>query len=334
MNKDAERIPTDMGAQQTLLRFDDVSKIYRGRRTKPTVAVSQVSFSLTAGCITALVGESGSGKTTIARLVTGIEKPTSGSIQFRSSPVESLSVRQLTQYRRHVQMIFQDPYASLNPHNTVLYTIERPLINHKGLDRDKAKEQAQRVMEMVRLAPVDQYIDKRPHQLSGGQRQRLVIARAIAVEPDLVVADEPVSMLDVSIRADVLHLIGDLRDRIGMSVLYITHDLLSARVLADEILVLYRGHLVEKGPSREVILHARHPYTKLLLESIPNPWRRFDDESQTVPDDVSTPSSQIPLASVQGCPFYHRCGLATDKCRTQTPELQGEAAHQAACFYS
>lgn len=331
--------PTDddqMAKVADLISLSDVTKVYKGRRRGQTVAVNEVSFGIAKGRIAALVGESGSGKSTIARLVTGIEKPTSGSIVFGQTHVNSLAGRHLAQYRKHVQMIFQDPYASLNPHNTVLYTITRPLVNHRGLSAAEAQKEALRVMDMVRLSPTDQYLNKRPHLLSGGQRQRLVIARAIAAQPDLVVADEPVSMLDVSIRADVLHLIADLRERIGMAVLYITHDLLSARVLADEVLVLYRGHLVERGTTDEVIRHGRHPYTRLLLESIPNPWREGQsgvdaDSSLVRPQHHKSTSSQ---AIASGCPFVQRCPIAQDRCEVETPPLVGDDSHQAACFYS
>lgn len=312
-----------------LMKFDNVSKMYVGRHHRNVMAVNQVSFTMSAGHITALVGESGSGKSTIARLVTGVEKPTAGSVIFGTRHVEKLRRRELGPYRKQVQMIFQDPYASLNPHNTVLYTIMRPLINHHHLSKHDAETRALQVMETVRLTPTAQYRNKRPHQLSGGQRQRLGIARAIAVEPDLVVADEPVSMLDVSIRADVLHLIQDLRQRIGMAVLYITHDLLSARVLADEVLVLYRGHLVEKGTSDAVIRNARHPYTQRLLEAIPNPWRT----AGVVHPEVKRSPEANASGPHKGCIFYYQCPLATDQCGSEIPVLQGSPDHQVACWH-
>ncbi|QQE79787.1 ABC transporter ATP-binding protein [Alicyclobacillus sp. SO9] len=341
-----------------LMSFENVSKVFSRRRGKQTVAVNEASFELHAGSITALVGESGSGKSTIGKLVTGVEKPSAGSIVFENTQVHTLKSRNLRSYWRHVQMIFQDPFASLNPHSTVLYTIMRPLVNHRGLTEKQARQRALEIMNLVRLVPTNQFAEKRPHQLSGGQRQRLVIARAIAVEPELVVADEPVSMLDVSIRSDILYLIDDLRKRTGMSVLYITHDLLSARVLADEVLVLYKGHIVERGSADAVIRNPRHPYTRLLLEAIPNPWRhRHEDGTDTnehsndaanehsndATNEQSRSGAKMKgskadrisehVSDVAACPFHQRCELATDKCRTEKPGLSGDSNHQSACFY-
>lgn len=330
---------SDVGANRSssaLLRFEDVSKVFKGRKKTATLAVDDVSFELHPARITALVGESGSGKSTVARLITGVEKPTSGTIVFEGRRVESLRGKNLLHYRKSVQMIFQDPFAALNPHNTVLYTIIRPLVNHTGLTASQAHDRALEIMEMVHLTPTGQFAVKRPHQLSGGQRQRLVIARAIAADPKLVVADEPVSMLDISIRADVLRLIADLRARVGMSVLYITHDLISARILADEVLVLYKGHLVERGITREVIRRPRHPYTRLLLESIPNPWRASAAQDDSEATDPMALGDRDPLGSRSnnqgGCPFYDRCSQAQDQCSLDRPQLKGDVSHQTACF--
>ncbi|MFE0149185.1 ABC transporter ATP-binding protein [Nonomuraea sp. NPDC059007] len=244
-------------------------RVRRGWRNTVTRAVDRVSFDLRPGRVTALVGQSGSGKTTLARLVTGIERPTSGTVAFGNLDVGGLRGRRLTRYRRHVQIVFQDPFAALNPTRTVGYALSRPLRNHLGLGERAAAEKAAGLLEAVGLHPAEQYLDKLPHQLSGGQRQRVVIARALAPEPSVLVADEPISMLDVSIRAEILQLLDRLaRDR-GIAMLYITHDLLSARLLADEVIVLRDGKVVESGPAPRVIRHAEHEYTKLLLDSIP-----------------------------------------------------------------
>jgi ABC-type glutathione transport system ATPase component len=251
-----------------------VSKVYKTRRglTKTlTQAVDDVSFALRPGQVTALVGQSGSGKTTIARILTGVERPTSGSIRFNDAPVDHLRRHALRKYRRHVQLVFQDPFAALNPTRTAAYALSRPLRNHLGMDRAQARARAAELLETVGLRPAEQYLDKLPHQLSGGQRQRVVIARALAPEPEVVVADEPISMLDVSIRAEIVALLDKLVRDHGIAMLYITHDLLSARLLADEVMVLNEGVMVERGPTLDVIGEAKDPYTRKLLAAIPKP---------------------------------------------------------------
>ncbi len=323
--------------EKPILELKDITKIF-SNRGHSTTAAQNVNFKVEPGKIVALVGESGSGKSTLAKLITGIERPTSGSISFGKWAVDSLKSKQLRKYRKHVQMIFQDPFASLNPHNTVLYTIVRPLRKHLGMSKQDARNRAIHIMETVRLTPVDQFMDKKPHQMSGGQRQRLVIARAIACEPDLVVADEPVSMLDVSIRADVLYLIDELRRTQNMSVIYITHDMLSARVLADEVVVLYRGHVVEQGRSDEVIKNPAHPYTQLLFSSIPNPYRHQNIEQ--VDSSQKFAEFDVPMeirliqdrASNSGCPFASRCPFVMDKCLQSVPPLTGNPDHLTACY--
>ena len=269
-------VPT---AGDELLTIEHVSKVFnrtrRFRRTSFT-AVDDVSLSLSPGRVTALVGQSGSGKSTIAKLITGIERPTDGAIEFGDVRVDRLHGRALKAYRRNVQMVFQDPFSSLNPAVPVAYALGRPLVNYLGL---RGQEQRQRVLELlesVGLTPVERYAAMLPHQLSGGQRQRVVIARALAPEPKILIADEPISMLDVSIRAELLQLLdGLVRDR-QIAMLYITHDLLSARLIADDMLVLNRGRVVERGPVRDVIGQPTDAYTRLLLDSIPRPYAATD----------------------------------------------------------
>jgi oligopeptide/dipeptide ABC transporter ATP-binding protein len=266
--------PSERIAAEPVLVVDGVSKIYKTRRgmsTTVTKAVDDVSFALRPGQVSALVGQSGSGKTTIARILTGVERPTSGAIRFKDAPVDHLRRRALRKYRRHIQLVFQDPFSALNPTRTVAYALSRPLRNHLGMDRAQARARAAELLETVGMSPAEQYLDKLPHQLSGGQRQRVVIARALAPEPEVLVADEPISMLDVSIRAEIVALLDRLvRDR-GIAMLYITHDLLSARLLADEVMVLNQGVMVERGPTLEVIGEAKDPYTRKLLAAIPRP---------------------------------------------------------------
>ncbi|MBM7489553.1 peptide/nickel transport system ATP-binding protein [Micromonospora luteifusca] len=267
-------------AAEAVLSVDRVTKRYairRGLRTSTVEAVRDVSLTLHPGRVTALVGQSGSGKSTIARLITGVERPSAGEVRFSGVRgaevrVDRLRGRGLADYRRHVQMVFQDPFSALNPTRTVAYALSRPLVNFAGLRGPAIRERAAQLLESVGLSPAGQFLDKLPHQLSGGQRQRVVTARALAPDPRVLIADEPISMLDVSIRAEILELLGELVRNRRLAMLYITHDLLSARLLADEVLVLNQGVLVERGPTREVIGAARDDYTQLLLDSIPNPF--------------------------------------------------------------
>jgi peptide/nickel transport system ATP-binding protein len=256
------------------LVVDHITKVFssRGRGGKRVTAVDDVSFTIAPGAAVALVGASGSGKSTIANMITGSDRPTSGSITFGDVQVQRLHSGGLRRYHADVQMVFQDPYGALNPLHTVGYTVTRPCQNFLGLSADKATERMHELLDIVGLTPSEQFAPKLPHQLSGGQRQRVVIARALACDPGLIVADEPVSMLDVSLRAGVLRLLAKLRAERGLSLLYITHDLLSARVVTDEILVLHEGRVVETGATKEVLQHPKDVYTVQLLDAIPNPF--------------------------------------------------------------
>jgi peptide/nickel transport system ATP-binding protein len=255
------------------LTLTGVSKSYRvrGQRRSFVTAVRDVSFTIGPGAAVGLVGASGSGKSTLANMITGSERPTEGSIAFGDMAVGRLRAGGLRRLHRQVQMVFQDPYGALNPLHTVEYTVMRPAQNFLAMSARQARLRAADLLETVGLTPASQFAAKLPHQLSGGQRQRVVIARALACDPGLIVADEPVSMLDVSLRAGVLKLLAELRRQRGLSLLYITHDLLSARVITDEILVLNQGQVVERGPTRQVLQHPRHPYTIQLLNAVANP---------------------------------------------------------------
>jgi peptide/nickel transport system ATP-binding protein len=235
-------------------------------------AVADVSFTLRPGCVTALVGESGSGKSTVARLLARLYAPTEGKILFDGEDVGSQHRRRtLLAYRSRVQMIFQDPFASLNPVKRIDHHIARPLQIHGICPRRAVDGRVRELLQRVGLVPPDKIAQKYPHQLSGGQRQRVAIARALAVEPSVILADEPISMLDVSIRIGILNLILQLKRELGIAFLYITHDIASARYVADEVLVMYRGRIVEQGPTDAVLLDPQHAYTKLLLSAVPNP---------------------------------------------------------------
>jgi peptide/nickel transport system ATP-binding protein len=236
-------------------------------------AVQDVSFTLVPGKTVAVVGESGSGKSTVARMIAKLESPTTGQVLLDGAP-SPVRGKALTDYRRQVQMVFQDPFASLNPFHTIAHHIERPLrLHHPHLTADEVHARAVELLERVRLTPGETFMLRRPHELSGGQRQRAAIARALAPGARFIVADEPVSMLDVSIRLGVLNLLADLQRADGIGVLYITHDLATARHFSDEILVMRYGQVVERGPADDVILNPQHDYTKALREAAADPDR-------------------------------------------------------------
>ena len=256
------------------LAVSGVSKVYhvRGRNRRTVTAVDDVSFTVAPGAAVGLVGASGSGKSTLAKMITGSERPTSGEIMFGDMSVGQLRSGGLRKLHHRVQMVFQDPYGALNPLHTVEYAVMRPCQNFLGMSHTQARERVAELLETVGLVPASQYAAKLPHQLSGGQRQRVLIARALGSDPELIVADEPVSMLDVSLRAGVLKLLAGLRRTRGLSLLYITHDLLSARLVTDEILVLNQGRVVERGPTKQVLQHPHDGYTIKLLDAVANPF--------------------------------------------------------------
>ncbi|WP_100421893.1 ABC transporter ATP-binding protein [Sediminihabitans luteus] len=302
----------------------------RGLRSRGAAvhAVDAVDVALRAGQVVALVGESGSGKSTVARLLARLHTQTSGDVLLHGEQVTAHRGRAFRAYSRRVQMIFQDPFASLNPVHTVRYVLTRSLRIHQPTLRGDALEAAlHALLERVQLAP-ERFVEKFPHELSGGQRQRVAIARALAADPEVLLADEPISMLDVSIRVGVLNLLQDLRDRLGIAVLYITHDIASARYFADRTQVMYAGRTVEAGDSESVTQTPAHPYTQLLVRSAPDPENLASTSRVTAggePPNMVTPPA--------GCRFNPRCPFATDLCRTQTPPLLTIApGRQAACW--
>src|SRR5437868_3160660 len=256
------------------------------RPSQAVHAVEDASLALRPGKATALVGESGSGKTTVARLLARLYMPTAGTIRYHEEVVKARGEGALRAYRRHVQMVFQDPFSSLNPVHTVRYHLSRPLRIYGHAH--SAVEETQLItslLERVNLTTAEQFMHKFPHQLSGGQRQRVAIARALAAKPSVLLADEPVSMLDVSIRLDVLNLLLRLKEEENLALLFITHDLASARYFAEETLVMYAGQMVEGGPSEEVIQRPKHPYTQLLLSAAPDPDRFASNDGQGVREE-------------------------------------------------
>jgi peptide/nickel transport system ATP-binding protein len=280
-------------------------------------AVDDVSFELRPGTITALVGESGSGKSTVARLLARLHEPTGGRVVFGGRDLaRTRRRRELLRYRSQVQLIFQDPFGSLNPAKTVRHHLSRPLRIHHVVPRSRVEGRVHELLEMVGLVPPDRYASKYPHELSGGQRQRVAIARALAVEPRVIVADEPISMLDVSIRIGILNLMADLREQQDIAFLYVTHDLASARYVADHVLVMYAGQIVEEGPPEQVLGAPLHPYTQLLLASVPDPARPRPAEIELRKGLAAAAVDPAP-----GCRFLQRCPLAVELCSNVTPEL-------------
>ena len=280
-------------------------------------AVEGVSFKLYPGHVTGLVGESGSGKSTIARLLVRLYEPTGGRILFNGRDVlQDKGRRALLKFRSQVQMIFQDPFSSLNPVHRINFQLERALRIHGKVQNGQADEQVKALLKEVSLTPVEEFFGKYPHQLSGGQRQRVAIARALAVEPVVILADEPISMLDVSIRMGILDLMAKLRDDQNISFLYVTHDLASARYFADTTMVMYAGHMVEGAESEELVMNPQHPYTQLLLAAVPDPARGLHTQEIKVKGEVPS------LTEVgTGCPFAPRCPQVMEKCRTVMPPV-------------
>lgn len=257
----------------TTLEFRGVTKIYNVRGSGQLKALDDVSFTLSSRQTIGLVGQSGSGKSTIAKILTQLETPTRGDVLLDGAPIPRRG-KGLRTYRQQLRMVFQDPFASLNPYHSIRHHVERPLRLDRVVPRDQVEAEVRRLLERVRLDP-DAVMERRPHELSGGQRQRVAIARALASRPALLVADEPVSMLDVSIRLGVLNLLADLQREEGLGVLYITHDLATARHFSDEIMVLNQGRVVERGPADDVILRPRDPYTRELRAASPDPEEFF-----------------------------------------------------------
>ncbi|MWB99494.1 ABC transporter ATP-binding protein [Agromyces seonyuensis] len=294
-------------------------------------AVDDVDLVLRHGEVVALVGESGSGKSTIARLLAQLMPATGGELRLHGEDARVRSRRAFRRYVARVQLIFQDPFGSLNPVHTVRYLLTRAVRIHHGRLRGQALEaELQGLLERVHLTPPERYLDKFPHELSGGQRQRVAIARALAADPEVLLADEPISMLDVSIRLGILNLLKDLRDRLRLAILYITHDIASARYFADRTLVMYAGRIVETGDSESVTQDPLHPYTQLLVRSAPNP-DDLADRARGARGEA--PSLVNPPA---GCRFNPRCPFATELCRTELPPFAevGEGRTVACWGYS
>jgi len=330
---DQETAPRpDTVTSAPLLRTERLTRHFRiggGVRRQMLHAVDDVTLEIGRREIVALAGESGSGKSTIARLLARIYKPTSGEIYFQGKPISRLrSRREVLGYRSDVPMVFQDPFASINPVFRVSHGVMRSLKLHRPeLSAAERQVEAERVLAAVGLTPPAEVLQRFPHELSGGQRQRVGFAQALAMRPKLILADEPVSMLDVSIRIGLLNLMTQLRDEQGVSILYITHDIASARYVADRLIVMYAGQVAEQGPVEEVLADPKHPYTQLLLSAVPDPRADLNVGAET---DHGEPPRVID--PTPGCRFRWRCPLAIDVCHSVTPELAELApGHAAAC---
>lgn len=299
------------------------------RESKQVHAVDGVSLTLRRSEVLALVGESGCGKTTLGLVLMGLEEPTEGTVVFEGRDITHLNDHQRKDLRRKIQMVFQDPYESLNPTQTVAEIVHEPLLVHDiGITQQERDERVKKAMEDAGLKPAEIFLKRFPHELSGGQRQRVVIAAALVLEPELIIADEPVSMLDVSIRAEVINLLAELRISRQIAVIFITHDLGSVGFFADRVAVMYLGRIVEVGTMLDVLEKPQHPYTKALISVIPVPNPRLRHERI-----ILTGETPNPVDIPSGCRFHPRCPAAFDTCKVSDPPMTAVSkTHQAACL--
>jgi oligopeptide/dipeptide ABC transporter ATP-binding protein len=323
----AEPLLEVRGLEMDFIVADSVARRVRRQPADRLQAVAGVDLSIARGEALGLVGESGCGKSTLGRCIVGLYKPTAGEIVWRGEP---LPARRERSQRRHIQMVFQDPYASLNPRMTVRQTLSELLRVHRMVPKAGVDARCRELVEMVGLGP--RALDAHPRQFSGGQRQRVSIARALALEPDLLIADESVSALDVSVQATVLNLLDELRQKLDLTMLFIAHNMAVVRHVCDRVAVMYLGRIVETAPTAELFANARHPYTQGLLKAVP---RLVPGRASEAPAVVGDPPS--PINPPSGCRFHPRCPIAQPICHSDDPRLNpGEAAadHLAACHFA
>lgn len=323
--------------EPSVMRLESVTKIYHPKKalfgqdeSNRIVALNRVSLDIQRGEIFGIVGESGSGKTTAGRLMVKLERPTSGELFLDGEEMTRIRGRQMKNFRSRVQMIFQDPYQSLNPQLSILETVAEPLLVQKVEDPQSRREQVVEALATVDLTPPLKFLQRYPHQLSGGQRQRVAIARAMVLDPEFIVADEPTSMLDATISFQIFNILLNLRDRFNVTFLFITHSLAATRYVCDRIAVIYHGHLVEVGPTPKVIEHPSHPYTRALMDALPN--FGFQREGKSFGSLLET-ERDAPRG--EHCPFYPRCSEADlTVCSTEQPQMRNAGKdHQAACIH-
>lgn len=302
MSADAQPLLKVRGLSKHFLEDDNfLTRLLPGREVKTVRAVDDVDLTIDAGTTLGLVGESGCGKSTLARTILQLIEPTDGAVYLRGEEVTAYDAGQVREFRGDVQMIFQDPFSSLNPRYTVRRMLVEPMkFNDIGSSKAERNARAEELIERVGLG--SEHLDRYPHEFSGGQRQRVNIARALAVEPHLIVADEPVSALDVSVQAQILNLLKELREQMDLTMLFISHDLSVIRQICDEVAVMYLGQIVERGPTRSIFEHPKHPYTEVLVSSIPIPDPTIQRESTKLEGDVPTP-----INPPRGCRFHPRC---------------------------
>jgi len=299
----------------------------KGEEQKWVKAVDDISIDIYPKEILGLAGESGSGKTTFGRTLIRLIEPTAGSVIYKNVDIFKLKGSELKNYRRKLQIIFQDPYDSINPRLTIRDVVAEGLLVNKLVSKDKVDEAVASALEDVKLTPPEEFINRYPHELSGGQRQRVAIARALVLKPDFIVADEPVSMLDVSIRAEVLNVMLDLKEKYGITFLFITHDLALAKHMSDRIAVMYLGKLVELADSEKLIDNPLHPYTQALIAAIPIPDPTAKKAEVKIKGEIPSPINPPP-----GCRFHPRCPYVFDRCKVEEPKLKEvEPGHFVAC---
>lgn len=313
-----------------LVKHFPVGRRFLGKGGRVVHAVDGVDFSIERGESFGLVGESGSGKSTTANLVMGLLKPTAGRVQFDGMDMRDLNRHELRQLRSRIQIVFQNPYSSLDPRMTVAQTVAEPLHIHGLYEKMGGDAYVSSILDRVGLA--QEHRDRLPHQFSGGQRQRIAIARAVILKPDLLVLDEPVSALDISIQAQVLNLLQELQKELGLAYLLISHDLAVVRQVCDRLAIMYLGNIVEVGPTTEIYAHPRHPYTKALLSAVPSIERAKGKASESIILTGELPSAITPPS---GCRFRTRCWRANDTCTTTSPALEGvgTTSHNYACHH-
>ena len=314
-----------------ILRIENLQKHFVKKsifRSQASIvkAIDDISFSVRKGEVFVLAGESGSGKSTVAKLILRSIQPDSGKIIFENEEIKD-DAKSLKKIRMQCQMVHQDPYDSINPRMKVFDIISEPLEIHKLGSKEERKNRVIEVLKEVRLEPAEEIAKKYPHMLSGGQRQRIVIARALALKPKLIIADEPVSMLDVSVRAEVLELMSELQKKYGITFIYITHDLATARYFGQRIAILYLGKIVEMGPIDDVLFHPKHPYTQALIDAISEP----DPENLHREKKIRI-NEPLDIDVYQGCRFRARCPYAIEKCKEEPPLEKLENDREVACF--